>query len=435
VEKHPNQWRRDELLDRFGRLALGMQEWAGGHKIQLGIDTAAGLLVPAGESIEQCRNFLEQAQIASGIVTLRGKEIAFWHRSFQEYLAARTLSGLPDAKLGVRAKKFLYSPEGREVLPLLAGRMVESGRERLDDLFRILISDAVAQKTLERKAHAMGVLGNMLADLTPNRYELSGPAQTQFGHLRETVLVIFERGKTENIGLKTRVSAAEALDQASQSRLLVPGDPDYWVEIPAGTFTIGDPEAFQSLPVQSVTLPTFQLGRFPVTVWEYGKYLADTSKDAPPEWDEQQTHPGRPVTRVSWHDAQSYCEWASRKWTIRCVLPTERQWEFAARGPESRIYPWGPEDQQPDEHRANFGEKVGAPTPVGMFPDGGTPEGVADMAGNVWEWVADWYDDEKESRALRGGSWYFHSTLLRAADRLGDGPGGRDVSFGFRCVR
>ncbi len=441
VEKKPEQWRSGELLDRFGRLALGMQEWKGGQKLRIGIDTAAGLLARPGESIEPFRSFLEEAQINCGIVTLQDGEIAFWHRSFQEYLAARTLSMLTDADLAAHAKKVLYSPEGREVLPLLAGRMVESGKERLAELFEILTSDAAGQTTLKRKAHAMGVLGNMISDLTPaqttpespksagsesglrdvpgskahatgmgnefpgltpNKYKLSGPAQTQFDRLSETVLAIFEKGKTRNIGLKTRVDAAEALDHASQSRLLLPGDPKYWVKIPGDTFTIGDPEAFQSLPLKRVTVATFEVGRFPVTVWEYGKYLTDAIQDPPLQWDEQQSHPGRPVTNVSWHDARSYCEWADRKWNIRCTLPTEKQWEFAARGPESRTYPWGPEE--PDEYLANFGRKVGEPSPVGMFPDGSTPQGVADMAGNIWEWVDAWYDNKKEVRVLRGGS-------------------------------
>ena len=208
VEKHPQEWRRDELLDRFGRLALGMQEWKRGQKLQIGIDTAAQLLAPTRQAIEPYVSFLEQAQIDSGLVTLRGREIAFWHRSFQEYLAARTLSGFRDAKLAARARNFLYSPEGREVLPLLAGRMVESGRERLDGLFMILSRDAVRQKSLKRQAHAVGVLGNMLADLAPNSYELKGLAKTQLARLRETVMAIFRKGKTRHIGLKTRVAAA-----------------------------------------------------------------------------------------------------------------------------------------------------------------------------------------------------------------------------------
>jgi formylglycine-generating enzyme required for sulfatase activity len=426
VERHPEHSKGD-LLGRFGSLALGLQEWEGGQKLQIGIDDAAALLTPANQRIELMRGFLEQAQIDSGIVTRRGGEIAFWHQSFQEYLAARTLAGLPDTDLETSARKLLYSPEGREVLPLLAGGMAGPARKRLDNLFASLTRDAVAQERLDRKAHAVGVLGNMLRDLIPVKYELSGPAKEQFGQLRQTVMAIFKKGKTKDIGLKTRVDAAEALDQASQSRLRTPGDPDYWVEIPGDTFTIGDPKAFQSLPVRSVTVPTFRIGMFPVTVWEYSKFLDETEATPPRSWDEQALHPSRPVVWVTWHEAQRYCEWARSK------LPTEEQWEFAARGAKGRVYPWGPEEQEPDEHRANFKGSAGELTPVGMFPDGDTLEGVADMAGNVWEWTRSDYD--KDAKVLRGGSFGYGARGLRAAFRVRVVPGLSYDSLGFRCVR
>ncbi len=432
VERHP-ELSKDERLRRFGSLALAMQEWKGGMKLQIGIQTAAQLIARADLPPDQASDFLEQAQVDSGIITLRGGEIAFWHRSFQEYLAARTLANLPDAKLWPRARKFLYSPEGREMLPLLAGYMAGSARERLDVLFKDLTRHAVSQTKLERKAHAVGVLGNMLADVAPAGYALSGPAERQFGRLRGAVMAIFQKGKPKGIGLKTRVAAAEALDQASQSRLRTPGDQDYWVKIPGGTFNIGDPKAYESLPVKSVTVATFRIGRFPVTVWEYGKFLDDTNSDKPPRWDEQDSHPSRPVVYVTWHDAQRYCQWASQKSKINCELATEQQWEFAARGPEERIYPWGPEGQEPDEHRANFNDPGGGPTPVGMFPDGNTPDGMADLAGNVWEWTRSDYD--KDTKVLRGASFYSEAWDLRAATRNRKVPGIRDDYFGFRCVR
>ncbi len=130
---------------------------------------------------------------------------------------------------------------------------------------------------------------------------------------------------------------------------------------------------------------------------------------------------------VTWYDAQSYCEWAG------CQLPTEQQCEFAARGTPERIHPWGPEGQDPDEHRANFGMSVGEPTPVGMFPDGDPPEGVADMAGNVWEWTRSGYD--KETKVVRGASFDGVARYLRAAFRVWGGPGFRVGGIGFRCVR
>ena len=424
VDKHP-QYRKDALLERLGLLALGMLESQGGQKLRIGIGDAAALLTRRGSPAPMSQ-FLEDAQVDSGIITLHGKEIAFWHRSFLEYLAARTMRDLPDSQIPPRAREMLYSAEGREVLPLLAGCLAESAKQRLSLLFEDLTRHAVSQKLLERKAHAAGVLGKMLRDVAPFEYELSGPAAEQYGELRDAVMAIFEKGKAGDIGLKTRVAAAEALDQASQTRLPTPGEEAYWKKIEAGTYTIGgDKKAFQSLPKKSVTVAGFRIGRFPVTVWEYGKYLDETGAEATPDWDAQSGHPGRPVVKVTWHQAQEYCLWAG------CKLATEEQWEVAARGSEGRICPWGPEE--PDEYRANFANKVGQPTPVGMFPDGDTPEGVADMAGNVWEWTRS--DFDKERKSVRGASFVSEAIYLRAAYRYRSVPDYGNGYFGFRCVR
>jgi formylglycine-generating enzyme required for sulfatase activity len=425
ADRH-REHRKDALLERFGLLALGMQEWPGGQKLSVGVDDAAGLLTPKTESLTPMRHFLEQAQIDSGIVTLRGGEIAFWHRSFQEYLAARTMADLPDLEIAQRAQGMLYSVEGRDVLPLVAGCMAEKAKQRLTLLFGELIRHAASQKPLERKAHAVGVLGRMLADVLPFGYELSGPAAEQYAELRSAVMAIFQKGGAKGIGLKTRVAAAEALDQASQTRLCTPWDAAYWKPVPGGTYPIGgDSEAFQSLPKKSVKLGGFQIGRFPVTVWEYGRYLEDEGAEPPPDWDEQNLHPSRPVVSVNWQQAQDYCTWAG------CKLPTEEQWEAAARGAKGRIFPW--RGDEADEYRANFKGMVGAPTPVGMFPEGDTPEGVADMAGNVWEWTQS--DLNKDLKCVRGASFSYVAGDLRAALRVGDVPGNWVDYLGFRCVR
>ncbi len=403
VDKHP-EYNKDVLLERLGKLALAMQEWKDGLKLRLGIDDAAALLTAKNEALAPMRSFLEKAQVDSGIVTLRGGELVFWHRSFQEYLAARTLAELPDASLSIRARKILYSEPGREVLPLVAARMAEGGKERLKLLFLDLIEHAVAQKPLEQKAHAAGVLGNMLADVAPFEFELSATAKTKYRELRDAVEVIFEKGQARALGAKTRAAAAEALDQASQTRLLTPDMPGYW--IPIGS--------------------KFEIGRYPVTVFEYGKYLESSGADAPKEWEEQSKHPGRPVVYATWHDAKAYCK------EMQCDLPTDEQWEFAARGDEGRKYPWGP--QEPDEHRANFRGVVGSVTPVGLFPDGETPEGVADMAGNVLEWIRDAVDHAGR-RIARGARYDGDISELRSG-YMSTADAKIKLNFwGFRCVR
>ncbi len=432
VEKHDKykEYKKDSLLELLGFLALGMQEWKGGHKLSLGIGDAAAMLTPKTSSPAPMRQLLEDLQTDSGIVTLRGGEIAFWHRCFQEYLAARTMANLPDTKIPRRARKLLYAAEGREMLPLVAGCMAESAKQRLTLLLHDLVRHASAQKRLDLKAHAVGVLGKMLADVVPFGYALSGPAERLYGSLRESVMAIFEKGKARSIGLKTRVAAAEALDQASQARLLLPGRKEYWRAIRGGSYPIGgDPEAYRSRPGEVSEIAGFRIGRFPVTVHEYNKYLEDPKvKDQvemPRAWEEQCNHPGRPVVGVTWRQARDYCSWA------KCMLPTEEQWEAAARGAEGRVYPWGKEE--PDKHRANCGMMVGAPTPVGLFPEGDTPEGVADMAGNVWEWTRSDFDEK--TKCVRGASFSVGARILRAAYRGRDEPEVSYVSLGFRCVR
>jgi formylglycine-generating enzyme required for sulfatase activity len=138
-------------------------------------------------------------------------------------------------------------------------------------------------------------------------------------------------------------------------------------------------------------------------------------------------HPNRPVVGVSWFDTMAYCKWAGVR------LPTDAEWERARRGAEGRKYPWGNED--PDPTRANYDAGPGHPTPIGLYPAGATPEGITDMAGNVWEWP-DYWNDKDETQNFRGGSWLNFESLLdstaasglyRAAVALSD--------VGFRVAR
>jgi formylglycine-generating enzyme required for sulfatase activity len=144
---------------------------------------------------------------------------------------------------------------------------------------------------------------------------------------------------------------------------------------------------------------------------------------------------------ATWYAARAYCLWLSLlesegRDTLLYRLPKEMEWEFAASGEEGRIYPWPKERGEPTPKLANYGENEGGTTPVGRYPEGATPEGLFDMAGNVWEWTDDWYDEKKEYRSLRGGAYYnSKADALRCSSRGYYYPWVRDYDFGFRVIR
>jgi formylglycine-generating enzyme required for sulfatase activity len=258
-----------------------------------------------------------------------------------------------------------------------------------------------AKPKLAEQARCFGLLGAMLRDLQPLGYT---PPDPRYAEVKNAVLGIFEANQAAAIPLKTRLAAAEALGQAGDPRLRLPRDPDYWVRVEG-----------------------FEIGKYPVTAQEYQLFV-DDGGSKPERWDNQLLRPNCPVVNITWFDAKAYCDWA------RVRLPTEAEWERAARGPEGREYPWG--NEEPDPDRANYDQtKLGGISPVGLFPRGSTPDGIADLTGNVWEWVADWYDDSQKSRVLRGGSWSYGSANLRASYRPGRRPGPWIGNLGFRCAR
>jgi len=187
----------------------------------------------------------------------------------------------------------------------------------------------------------------------------------------------------------------------------------------------------------------------------YVEYFGSDAKAWPDtlksKYDEDRKFNGedQPVVGVSWYAARAYCLWLSeleeangkeQKEPSVFRLPTEIEWERAAAGRQEdgppRKYPWPKEKGEPNEKLANYYGRVGQTTPVGRYPEGATPEGLMDMAGNVWEWQENWYDDkEKLRRALCGGSWYYIFDYLRCTIRLRDIFDVRDDNVGFRVVR
>ena len=199
-----------------------------------------------------------------------------------------------------------------------------------------------------------------------------------------------------------------------------------WIEIPAGEFLYGEKKE------QQYIRKPFLIGKFPVTNEQYKRFLdANPGYKPPQDWDAKtRSYPRskekHPVIYVSWNDAQAFCEWAN------CRLPSEAEWEKAARGTDGRTYPWG--EAWTNGRYANSAEsKLGGTTPVDDYPEGVSPYGIWDMSGNVWEWQES--SHEQGGKVLRGGSWYDNGNFLRAADRLRNVPAYSDSNFGFHCAR
>jgi formylglycine-generating enzyme required for sulfatase activity/S1-C subfamily serine protease len=225
---------------------------------------------------------------------------------------------------------------------------------------------------------------------------------------------------------------------------------DYWVNIPAGEFMMGSEYGgADERPVHSVNLNTFQIGRYEITNRQYAQCVRAGACNAPGNSRyASEEYSKLPVTYVSWNDARDFCDWVGGQ------LPTEAEWEFAARGGlQGKQYPWGDEEPSCDRGARNGANYAGCDDntlPVGFF----TPNsyGLYDMAGNVWEWISDWYSRDYyatldtsvhnpsgseigDTRVLRGGSLNSEPYFLRVSLRYWVDPNVRHSYIGFRCAR
>ncbi|MGH7597191.1 MAG: formylglycine-generating enzyme family protein, partial [bacterium] len=279
-----------------------------------------------------------------------------------------------------------------------------------------------------------------------------------------------------------RADAGFVLGRLGDPRAGVITLPPVWVELPGGKFVMGsDDGEDRERPPHEVEVSPFKISKYPITNAQFEKFMQAGGYDNKNWWskegweyrqkenweqprywnDEENNLPNQPVVGVSWFEAEAFCNWLSaeglgqraegKKFIVR--LPTEAEWEFAARGKDGRKFPWGKDEPTP-EH-ANYDQsQIGRPTAVGTFRLGATPEGIFDLAGNVWEWCLDWYDgnyyaeckkkgvvknprgpQKSDYRILRGGAWYSNAIGLRGSGRNYIYPGSWIHSYGFRvCV-
>ena len=371
----------------------------------------------------------------------------FAHYSVQEFLVARYFveGERPQERAGLRATD--------QLLRFLFSWAAEDPKERLG---RVL-TDGLAVDDIQRVG-SVGLEGQDLQRVEMPIFlrgiDLSGSdlrwANLQDSDLRNADLrnadlrnADLRGADLRGVNFEKATLGSYALDGARVDPIERKGV--VLVLVSGGEYSLG-----QGSEQHQVALSPFWIGKYPVTNAQYQAFLTENPGHQKPEFwgDKQFNEPEQPVVGVSWLDAMAYCAWAGFD------LPSEAQWEAAARGPEGRIYPWG--DQEPNAELANYDGREDRPTPVGTYPKGAGPYGTLDQAGNVWEWCRDTFystayqgrngqrdpvapelDEPDKSiieRVRRGGSWSGDAGDLPAAVRFRNGAGRRYQDFGFRVV-
>lgn len=446
--------------------------------------------------------------------------LEFYHRSFQAYLAARAITDLTDWQDHIHQLLEQDFDWWQEVYLLLVGSQIHGGsRSTAVQLLERYVPESMQDYDTEDRTiwpwlflAAQGVIEQQTA--------LKAYTQGNYPRLRERLEKhlrhLVEGAYT--LPISTRAEAGRLLGELGDPRPGVgvkDGRPDFdWVEIPEGSFlmgTAGEEGYVDEKPVHSVTFKqSFKISRYPVTNaqfacfvevggyeeerywrtcdaawawWQGGQgdlsllddnsdyknriaqWLAeDKNRRQPYFWrDRKWNNPNHPVVGVSWYEALAYCAWLNEVLAATssgCVrLPTETEWEYAARGTAALVYAWG---KDADSNKGNCREtELGRTSTVGLFPPGLAFD-LSDMSGNVWEWTAsqwgkqirktdfpyaEWrekqgdqqpgqqnYLNENVLRVIRGGAWYVRAVNLRCAFRDGYHPGGRNYGIGFRVV-
>ncbi|MEW5867675.1 MAG: SUMF1/EgtB/PvdO family nonheme iron enzyme [Chloroflexota bacterium] len=445
-ERQRREIERDELCDLLLPVFSGL---SGGDEPAR--PRAGEIARAAAKAVEA---FLRLVAERSGLLVERGVGVyGFAHLTFQEYLAARCLAGRDDAIEYSLAR--LGDPWWREALLLQAGYLSTQGKRRASALIRAIV-EAPRQNEPEPHHHLL-LAAECLADVGEVRVEGDLPGEVRRRLQREAERP-FKKG--ERAQALAKIAATNALSRIESGQFATQfwkapwGEPQ-WVTIPDGEFWMGS-ESKQSdddeRPAHRLRLEAFCLARTPLTNAQYAIFVADQKVKPPQHWPGGQPPKGKenhPVVNVSWHEALAYCNWLGEKIERKVYLPSEAEWEKAARGAQDRReYPWG---EAWDALRCNSDELgLGDTTPVGLFLNGASPYRVLDLSGNVWEWTRSLWgssypyqpEDGRENlqagddkaRVVRGGSFFNFPGLVRCSFRSGNVPDGRDDALGFRVA-
>jgi formylglycine-generating enzyme required for sulfatase activity len=445
------------------------------------------------EFVPLIEDFLTLTRLRGTLLEERMDVYRFIHLAFQEYLAARYLAEVKRSEGGVEAiARFLEEgPIGevwwREPALLVVGYLTLTAPRAASQLLRRLVGIVQGGETQPPPTPDVRLVAAQLA-MTAYIEWLSTDS-TLHRELAEGIVALMGNVDLARYSQpRLRAELGDALAQFGDPRFAadawyLPAEPLLgFIEIPAGPFTMGrnpaveeDVEAWEH-PPHEVSLPMYYVARYPVTVAQFRAFCEATGYQ-PKNPDGLRDPPTRPVRYVSWQEALRYCMWLTetlRVWektpeplaTLlrtgtdgsppwRITLPSEAEWEKAARGRDGRIYPWG---NDPNRNAANCRETgLNTTSAMGCFPNGASPYGVEELAGNVWEWTrtlwgkdyskpnfgypynpTDGREDLKASdrvlRVMRGGTYYSEAGAVGCGARVSRSPNYWYINFGFRVV-
>ncbi len=419
---------------------------------------------------------IDTVKIRAGLLLEREPNVyTFPHRTFQEYLAGAHLAS--SDKFALKANRLAEAGAfWREVILLAVGKLVYQSGDTDKPLALVAELCSTAEATTDLAWRKTWLAGQVLEEMGVNRVCETALGRDLLLRVRQRLARLLEVGALTPV---ERAAAGVVLGKLGDHRPGVGvknGLPDLdWIKIPPGPFPMGNdkPEARYDDETPRFTCQLihhpYLISRYQVTVAQYQTFVDAGGYDvkakdywteagwkwkqrnkvtAPEEFDPVYQTPNHPQVGVSWYEAVAFCRWFSKQLKLEVMLPSEVQWERAARHTEGRLYPWGNADQDVAQ-RCNLEETgIGHTCAVGLFPNGLAGCGAADLAGNVDEWCrTKWREDYTDyennaedgldgdsARVLRGGAFLNGAGLVRCACRGRLGPSYRHRSFGFRLV-
>ena len=377
-------------------------------------------------SREEAADFIAIMKERAGILhEVTPAVYGFLHLTFKEYLSARYLTDIVDDIFETLGDRLLY-PEWKEVILLAAASLKK--REATHFVNTIFMRKAAHYANLILAAECLIDAGrDMIRD-----------------DIYDKIVITLKDVMFGKAPISDRLTIAEALGRLGDPRNL-----KEFISIPSGDYPLSKGEK---------SIDTFQIGKYPITNLWFGEFVRDGgykknkywshsgrkwletfNVTEPKSWNDTMWNcPNSPIVNVCWYEAEAFANWLTKTMNDGYLyrLPTDDEWEAAGTGFEGRKYPWG--NNIADKTRCNIDEsEINRTSPVGLFHNGNTPNGVVDLGGNMWEWMKNKYsnDTNRLDKSLRGGSWFTVPEAARCSYKIWWEPDIRHDFIGFRCIR